>query len=654
MNKSCKWKAVAVKLLLLVVITGGVSPDATAQKKRHSRGKKAKTSFVKRKDSGSPFDEAKADPLIDSAIVYTKSGSSSRLMDAYQDCFDMLSDKVKPTSQNERITISSKSREKRTDPVTALQGYFNGLNANGKSQLLEHLSNRTAQLLEENHKNESLILIKLYGLLADKKDEKLPTMLFIKGTICAEQRDTVRLKETILQLEACEPTSQTDNHLTTLRKNLDDARNYVPPLQKMDGHLWVSNGVGFFNIPGISSIKQAPSIMIKSCCDPFGEPSFTIVQETSPLVKKVSFEQGNLATQRLYEISADSIYAAWGSKELKGDLAIMFAPVLRNATTSVAAHVSSEFAQSNKYSFGTQLAVGAVTTLTEHIISALIDELTKPRAKVYCFEAFLKYENDYTLTGKLTCKYAKVDAEGRTQETRMAETPITFSRWDAESGVAFEKRDGKLLSRPAPVTSTESSIIKDAFKAYRETDGNEIKTYEDFTKELTETLGSNFVESLLGRAVDQSQLKSGKDTPRRVYWKKKGTKKKREAWNDDQYKWLVLYNDSVLASNGVKGHLLDMVTPSVGLIMVEIPEKVKKKRKLEYGAYVGKVELIGAANVAGIKEKDIILAVDNVNILTADDFNQVVRSSRPGDWIHCSILRGKQQIEIPIRVTWKN
>ena len=140
---------------------------------------------------------------------------------------------------------------------------------------------------------------------------------------------------------------------------------------------------------------------------------------------------------------------------------------------------------------------------------------------------------------------------------------------------------------------------------------------------------------------------------RYTYWKKNGTKKNRESWNDDQYKWLVLYNDSVLASHGVKSHILDNVTPDVGLKVCGIPDKVKKKFKIENGAFVEDVELIGAANVAGIKQKDIIIAINGMTIATGEDFYYVVRSAKPGDWLKCSILRNNKQIIIPIRVTWK-
>ena len=156
------------------------------------------------------------------------------------------------------------------------------------------------------------------------------------------------------------------------------------------------------------------------------------------------------------------------------------------------------------------------------------------------------------------------------------------------------------------------------------------------------------------KEIKRKQKQYEKDkTTRWSYWKKNGTKKNRESWNDDQYKWLVLYNDSVLASHGVKSHILDNVTPDVGLKVVGIPDKVKKKVKMENGAFVEDVELIGAANVAGIKQKDIIIAINGMTIDTGDDFYYVVRSAKPGDWLNCSILRNNKQMMIPIRVTWK-
>ncbi len=656
---------------------------------------------------------------------------------------------------------TAKSDGKQPD-ITPVRNYYNGLNNTGKQQMLAQLTEKTTQLLEGNNKNDALALTRLYSALAPSNDEKLPTMLYIQGTIYAENLDKNQLQQTISVLEKCKTTPQTEDLLSKLRKNIDDITNYRPPLEKMIETTWVASNVDFS--PLASSLKsgyqKTPSLVIEA-----NSSNWTINKNMSPIVQDLNMNDEWVQSQFLYPIGADSIYAVWCSEKISGDQAIMFAPLLRGVAGKVAAEINAEYSQRNKHSFGTEITVGALTTIGEALFNSLIDAIFTPSKKIYTIEAFLKYENDYTMTGTIRYQFAKINAYGRMTGKEHTVGNVTFSRFDPYGEIVFEdlngdqypffagsilgttfltqhgikkiqlelenakKRHGKFVSsddsirfeiftydslfntrdfrryggvrksylppfgaKYCNVTDKEQKMLNLANKEgvfikkfnlnygygtpYNKIMKNDViiainGTKISNTKDLEELMASlNFGDKMRCTVIrfDQqieipiwvtwknktNNVTSYDENPSRYdFWKKNGTKKNRESWNDDQYKWLVLYNDSVLASHGVKSHLLDNVTPDVGLKVVGIPDKVKKKVKMENGAFVEDVELIGAANVAGIKQKDIIIAINGMTIDTGEDFYYVVRSAKPGDWLNCSILRNNKQISIPIRVTWK-
>lgn len=689
-------------------------------------------------------------------------------------------DETKAVSLIDNFVNSSKSDSPQPD-ITPIRNYYNGLNNAGKQQMLTHLTDKTTQLLEGNNKTDALAHTRLYSALAPSNDEKLPTMLYIQGTIYAESLDKNQLQQTISELEKCKTTPQTEELLSRLRKNMNDVINYKPVLERMGGTSWIASKIEFnYKLESLNyGYDLSPSLVVESGYDYKDKTNvFSIECDASPFAIGLNMDNSWSRTQFLYPIGVDSIYAVWCSERISGDQAIVFAPILRGVASKVAAETNAEYSQRKKHSFGTEIAVSTLTTVGEMLFNALIDAIFTPSTKLYTIEAFLKYENDYTLTGSIRYQYAKIDVNGKVKDRESAIGGVTFSRLTPESGIAIEdchdrKYDGcSLMYNKIGVTSflssenttkfredmekafetktkikinnahlsedsikynriwlqLEDSLLntlnyfngaraaryvflppfdakysnmtdKLAKKLYLESNkGVYINKYDDlslfsyFLKQNDvvvaingqkvsntndfETIMAKFV---IGDLITCSVIRNGNymDIPiwvtwnsinpirnrvsaeannysdRYTYWKKNGTKKNRESWNDDQYKWLVLYNDSVLASHGVKSHLLDNVTPDVGLKVVGIPDKVKKKVKMENGAFVEDVELIGAANVAGIKQKDIIIAINGMTIDTGEDFYYVVRSAKPGDWLNCSILRNNKQIMIPIRVTWK-
>lgn len=599
-RKRLTYKTIALTIILALTIASW-QPVQAQRSRRGTRTTKVSTTKEKT-NKGNNYDETKAVSLIDNFVNSSKSDSPQ-------------------------------------PDITPIRNYYNGLNNAAKQQMLTHLTDKTTQLLEGNNKTDALAHTRLYSALAPSNDEKLPTMLYIQGTIYAENLDSASLKQTILTLNKIHnPVKQEaiTEFSKMLNVYLEKSKTNGKQLEIIGDGEWVSSTVKWndhlfykdYWVPGVMKENAAPQIWLKTDYNKYTDTTAFIIDGCCPFKHAIdgkitsgmiSLYEDNMA-QYILPYGSDSIYVMWCSEQLNRN-SPEFATFMRGVVSTASASITAEFAQRNLHSFGTELGMNLLTNVLEIGVNALLDILFTPSKKMYCLEGRFKVENELTMTGILKFQVQKINAEGKS-ETKTTSGTVTLHRWLPENEIMFDRRYLGLCFHPSK------------YNQYR------IRDTDKYFKEIKE--------------IKRKQKQYEKDkTTRWSYWKKNGTKKNRESWNDDQYKWLVLYNDSVLASHGVKSHLLDNVTPDVGLKVVGIPDKVKKKVKMENGAFVEDVELIGAANVAGIKQKDIIIAINGMTIDTGEDFYYVVRSAKPGDWLNCSILRNNKQIMIPIRVTWK-
>lgn len=577
-NAARRWSSVALRLLLILLLCC-IAIDADAQRKRkRTRSKKGNTTITQPKDIGNPFDEAQATALIQATAL------------------------VQDFSHSD-------------DDLKAVKNYYDGLNKAGKEQMLTHLQERTSAQLNADDKPAALNTINIYHALADKSDEKLPTMLFIKGTIYAEKMDSINLKRTINELQACESPLASE-YFPKLNENLSKVINYQPPLARIDGAIWVAEAEQW-----IGDLDLDTKVKLR-----------TNFIWTNGSGESTSFDMkyGKMNCVDVRPIGADSIYVMWCSEKLNKNNP-EFASIFRDITSSASAEIHAEYAQHNKHSSWAKLGVDIASWAGEVLINSILDGLFMPSKKMHLLEAHLKFENDYVMTGTLKYQYWKVDAEGKTDEYKVASSRVMLLRWLSESNIVFEDTNGKLIVHH-PYYENENNLKKQIHEYERKS-----IYHSDFKKNFKK-------QSLVGHNSNV-------------------------VWNHEMFKWLALYNDSLMTSNGISSHLQDKnilynsgmgwgvsKDSGLGLTIEDIPDDIRKKQKLssDIGIYVGEFSVadLSAAHLSGVTHKDIILAINGIDISSKDAYYQTISKSQPGDWLYFKILRNKKEIIIPIRRTW--
>ena len=104
----------------------------------------------------------------------------------------------------------------------------------------------------------------------------------------------------------------------------------------------------------------------------------------------------------------------------------------------------------------------------------------------------------------------------------------------------------------------------------------------------------------------------------------------------------------------IVGDLIDFGSvkrAKLGIAMQEIDEKRAKELKLSSieGVYIGEVVKGGAADKAGIKEGDVLLAIDDTRIKGAASVQEKVNSFHPGDNAVATISRNGKEMQMNIQ-----
>lgn len=88
----------------------------------------------------------------------------------------------------------------------------------------------------------------------------------------------------------------------------------------------------------------------------------------------------------------------------------------------------------------------------------------------------------------------------------------------------------------------------------------------------------------------------------------------------------------------------------LGVSIAEIDSKIFENKKLKYtrGVYVGAVLENGAASLAGIKEGDIITAVNGKEVNSNSELLEAIGQYRPSDKVVVSVIRGNDNINISV------
>lgn len=88
----------------------------------------------------------------------------------------------------------------------------------------------------------------------------------------------------------------------------------------------------------------------------------------------------------------------------------------------------------------------------------------------------------------------------------------------------------------------------------------------------------------------------------------------------------------------------------LGVIVQEIPLKVKKKLEIENGVQVIKVQKNSPAENAGIKTGDIIVSLNDQKIYTPSQLKNIILKLSPGNEIKLEIIRGNKRKTLRIKI----
>ena len=89
----------------------------------------------------------------------------------------------------------------------------------------------------------------------------------------------------------------------------------------------------------------------------------------------------------------------------------------------------------------------------------------------------------------------------------------------------------------------------------------------------------------------------------------------------------------------------------LGISIRDLNSSLAKDIKIDRanGVYVDSVTVSGAAREAGIKPKDVIINVDNIETLTSSKLQEIVMRKRPGDKVKIVLIRnGNEQKELTV------
>lgn len=94
--------------------------------------------------------------------------------------------------------------------------------------------------------------------------------------------------------------------------------------------------------------------------------------------------------------------------------------------------------------------------------------------------------------------------------------------------------------------------------------------------------------------------------------------------------------------------------PQLGIVTKEINETYSNYLKIPMGLYVYDVDEGGAADLAGIKISDVIIAIEDVPVKTQEELNEVKNQYKAGDTITLKISRQGEDIDIRVTLQEKH
>ena len=155
---------------------------------------------------------------------------------------------------------------------------------------------------------------------------------------------------------------------------------------------------------------------------------------------------------------------------------------------------------------------------------------------------------------------------------------------------------------------------------------------------------------------DGKPITASEDLPRIVGGTRPGSKVTAQIWRnkatrDVQVVVAELVEDARAqrGGGGSRGQKPPAAAPTVyGMSLSDLTDVQRKELKVENGVMVGEVQ--GAAARAGMRKGDVILAVNNQDVKTVEQFNQLMGQFDKGRIVALLVRRGANSLYVPFRL----
>jgi serine protease Do len=150
-----------------------------------------------------------------------------------------------------------------------------------------------------------------------------------------------------------------------------------------------------------------------------------------------------------------------------------------------------------------------------------------------------------------------------------------------------------------------------------------------------------------GKAVNSSE-----DLPRVVGGTKPGSKVAVQVWRNKGIRDMQVVVAELVEDRSARqartGKPQPPATAQYGMGITDLTDAQRKEFKVEGGVFVDNVQ--GAAARAGLRRGDVILAVNNQDIKSLEQFRQLMGSFEKGRIVALLVKRGGNSLYIPLRL----
>jgi S1-C subfamily serine protease len=83
----------------------------------------------------------------------------------------------------------------------------------------------------------------------------------------------------------------------------------------------------------------------------------------------------------------------------------------------------------------------------------------------------------------------------------------------------------------------------------------------------------------------------------------------------------------------------------LGIVIRDMDSKIAKEINIDRtnGVYVDSVSATGAAKAAGVRAKDVIISIDDIETMTSSKLQEIVMRKRPGDKVKITLIRNSNE-----------